>query len=86
MTERERIHQDALDEQDRLFKHYAHLRQKLYAALFVVAILIAWGGLIKYNPVHVWYGFIVVPFALFGLWLMITPTDYPWELTHEDRR
>lgn len=84
MTEREQIHQNALDEQDRLFKHYAHIRQKIYAALFVAFILIAWACLIKYNPVHIWYGLLVIPFTLFGLWLMFTPINYPWELSHDD--
>jgi len=84
MTERERRHEEALDEQDRLFEYYAHLRQKIYAALSVAGLLIVWDWLMSYDPVHVWYGVLVVPLVLLGTWLMVTPKNYIWQSYFEE--
>ena len=80
MNKREMMHQMALHRQDMQFKRNAHIRQKIYAAIFVVLVIVAWAWLVAYDPVHIWYGFLAVPAILFGVWLMITKTNYPWEL------
>jgi hypothetical protein len=86
MTRREIRHQLALMEQDREFIRNAHIRQKIYAGIFTVFILAFWAWLIKYDPVNWWYGFVIVPLAFFGLWLMVTKTNYPWEIMQEEKK
>lgn len=84
MTEHERLHRDALKEQDKIFKHNAHIRQKIYGALFAAVIMIGWKWCMDYDPVQIWWGVLAVPNILFGLWLTVTKKNYPWELAHED--
>lgn len=84
MSRREIRHELALMEQDRIFRHYAHIRQKIYAGIFTAFVLGFWAWLIDYDPVNWWYGFEAVPLALIGIWLMITKNNYPWEMLVED--
>lgn len=80
MSRKKIRHELALMEQDRIFRHYAHIRQKIYAALFVAGVLLAWYWLINYDPVHIWYAPLVVPLVLIGIWYMVTPHNYLWEI------
>ena len=84
MTEHERLHSDALEKQDRIFEHYAHIRQKIYGALFAIGLIVGWKCLIDYDPVQIWWGVLAVPAALFGSSLIVTKKNYPWELSFED--
>ena len=77
-------HEKALEKQDREFERNAHIRQKIYAGIFTALILGVWAWLIDYDPIHVWYGILVVPYALFGVWLMLTKKNYPWEMKGEN--
>ena len=84
MSKREIRYQLALMEQDRIFIRNAHIRQKIYAGIFTAFVLGFWAWLIDYDPVNWWYGFEAVPFALIGIWLIITKKNYPWEMLMEE--
>ena len=86
MNKRELMHQKAIHRQDAMFKHNAHIRQKIYAGLFTVFVILFWAWLMSYGCVYVWYGFLAVPFALYGTWLMVTDHNYVWDALTQERR
>ncbi len=86
MNKRELMHQMALHRQDAQFKRNAHIRQKIYAGLFTAFVILFWAWLMSYGCVYVWYGFLAVPFALYGTWLMVTEKNYVWEMLMQERR
>lgn len=83
MSKKEMMHQMALNRQDMQFERNAHIRQKIYAGIFTAFVILFWAWLIDYDSINWWYGIVAGPFILFGLWLMVTKTNYPWEFIQE---
>ena len=73
------LHQMALQKQDEQFKKNAHIRQKIYGGLFTAFVILFWYWLMSHDCVYVWYGFLAVPLALFGVYLMVTDENIVWE-------
>lgn len=84
MSRKEIRHELARMEQDRQFIQNAHYRQKIYAGLFVAFIAVFWACIVKYDAVNIWWGVLMVPLILFGIWLMVTKRNYPWEMLNEE--
>ena len=86
MSRKEIRHQLAIMQQDREFMRNAHIRQKIYGGLFSAFVIAFWAWLMTYDCVYVWYGFLAVPFALYGAWLVVTSKNYVWEMLMQERR
>ena len=84
MSKKEMLHQMALHRQDMQFERNAHIRQKIYGGLFAAFVIGFWAWLMSYDCVYVWYGFLAVPFALYGAWLVVTEKNFVWEM--QERR
>lgn len=81
---RELAHIIATAEQDRIFEHNAHLRQKIWGLALTLVSLGLWIYLTNYNVVQIWWGVELVPLALAGVWLMLTDRNLPWEWMWEE--
>lgn len=86
MSRKEIRHQLAIMEQDRQFRRNAHIRQKIYGGLFTAFVIGFWAWLMKSDCVFVWYGFLAVPVALFGTWVVVTDENIVWDLLMQERR
>ena len=70
-------------EQTRMFKRNAHIRQKIYAAVFCLAVIGFYAWCMSYDPIQIWHGVILVPLVLVGLYYLITPVNYLWAAEKE---
>lgn len=66
-------------EQDRIFKRNAHIRQKIYGVLICLFSLASWWYLSEVYA-QFEHGLIASVAFLFGVHLILTKRNYPWEM------